>query len=412
MTYITFAAPMQTITKKKSRVAADYSVEWGSIGLIKELEFPNIDIYAGDCYLSALEAGCGGKGKFLYPIVKQNGLVVAHGCFQELVLYKENLDELGRLFESDSKLTLHIESVVKLLVHLGSGKKGIRILIAGNAQVSGPYGLYFNNGISADERAKLWSLVLQEADAVHGAYSILMVKEFPEPYKPTIELLRKESFRRVPSLPIMVMPIDPAWKSFDDYLQAMASKYRIRAKAARKKGLKLVRESWDADTIHTHLDEIDRLYQNVFDKARFRLFKMRPAYFETMKRKMGDRLHFNAYLINDKLVGFSTFVQHDNQGDAHLIGLDYDANKTYYVYQNILYDYVEQAVNLGLSKLDLGRTAMEIKSTIGAIPEEHQVLVKMRNPILNGISCMLMENSSPKPWVQRHPFKEEIGDSE
>jgi hypothetical protein len=410
MTYITFAAPMQTITKTKPRITSEYSVEWGSLSLLNNLVFPDSGIYAGEGYLSALEAGCGGKGKFLYPIVKCNGLIIAHGCFQELVLYKENLDELGRLFESDSKLTLHIESVVKLLVHLGSGKKGIRILIAGNAQVSGPFGLYFKDGLSADEKSKLWSLVLREADAVNGPYSIVMVKEFPEAFKSTVELLRKESYRRVPSLPIMVMPIDSGWKTFDDYLQAMASKYRIRAKAARKKGVKLQRESWDADTIHAHLEQIDQLYKNVFDKARFRLFKMRPAYFETMKRKLGDRLHFNAYLIDGNLVGFSTFVQHDNQGDAHLIGLDYDANKKYYLYQNILYDYVEQAVKLGLSKLDLGRTAMEIKSTIGAIPEEHQVLVKMRNPILNGISCMLMENSSPKPWVQRHPFKEEIVD--
>lgn len=412
MTNITFAASMQTHAKPEIQSLPSYSVEWGSNGFLKEIALKDAGVYAGAEYLRALEAGCGGKGKFLYPIVKQGDKIVAHGCFQELVLYKENLDELGRLFESDSKFTLHIESVVKMLVHLGSGKKGIRILIAGNAQVSGPYGLYFDEGINSKAVANIWSKVVSEADMVQGPYSIIMVKEFPKEYGQTLAQFNKESYRKVPSLPIMVMPVSSEWKVFDDYLNAMASKYRIRARAARKKGVQLERQQWGFESIHEHSDQIDELYRNVFDKARFRLFRMRPAYFESLKRELGDRLRFNAYLVKGKLVGFSTFIIHNNQGDAHLIGLDYEANKKYSLYQNILYDYVEQAIELGIARLDLGRTAMEIKSTIGAIPEEHQVLVKMRNPILNGISCMLMENSSPKHWVQRHPFKEDIVESE
>jgi hypothetical protein len=50
---------------------------------------------------------------------------------------------------------------------------------------------------------------------------------------------------------------------------------------------------------------------------------------------------------------------------------------------------------------------MEIKSTVGAVPVEFQPLVKIRNTILSGLTCVLMENSSPEPWIQRHPFREE-----
>ncbi|MEZ5174149.1 MAG: hypothetical protein R2850_11760 [Bacteroidia bacterium] len=44
--------------------------------------------------------------------------VIARGVFQELILYKEDLDEMGRLFSSDSRLMLRVEALFKMLVHL------------------------------------------------------------------------------------------------------------------------------------------------------------------------------------------------------------------------------------------------------------------------------------------------------
>lgn len=382
-------------------------VEWlDGPSVFPQTEFKK-GFYFQKGYLEALVTGAANRGRFLFPQVKNGSTLVAAGCFQELVLYRDELDELGRLFASDSRLSLKVEGLVKSVMNLGRGKKGVRILIAGNCQVTGPYGVCFAEGLTEEEKAECWALLLKETEAQMGPFSITLVKDFSPEQEEVIERLQKDNYRRVPTLPVMRFHLDAQWKSFDDYLQAMASKYRIRAKAARKKGVKLVRENWDVDQIQQHLDRIDELYRNVFEKARFRLFRVEPAYFLELKRKMGDRFLFKAYLLDGELVGFSTFLIDAAQSDAHLIGIDYSANKLHSLYQNMLYDYVASGIEAGTAIIDFGRTAMEIKSTIGAVPEDSPVIVKMRNPLLNGLASMLMENTTPAPWIQRHPFREE-----
>ncbi len=364
-------------------------------------------IYGSENYLEALIQGSGKKGNFLKPEIFLGEKLIAWGCFQELVLYREDLNELGRLFASDSKFSLRLESLFKLLVHIGNGRKGIRILIAGNAQVSGPYGVFFKSDVNEEMQAKVWSQVLRTCDALKGPYSIILAKEFKESQSLIFQSLKKIGYRQIQSLPIMTMNIDQHWTDFEHYLTSMSSKYRIRTKAARKKGKKVKRVIWGVEEIKANKNEIYALYENVYEKARFRLYKMEAEYFIALKENLGDSMIFQAYLIDEKLIGFSTLVLHESHADAHLIGLDYEANRQYSLYQNVLYDYVEAAISKGIQKIDFGRTAMEIKSTVGAVPEEMRVMVKIRNTLLDGVTCILMENASPRKWVQRHPFKED-----
>jgi hypothetical protein len=131
-----------------------------------------------------------------------------------------------------------------------------------------------------------------------------------------------------------------------------------------------------------------------------------PVYFIQLKQNLGDRFRFEAYHSNEQFIGFRTSIQNGSSLDAHLIGLDYEANKEHSLYINMLYDYIQYALENKFTKIDFGRTAMEIKSTVGAVPVDFVPLVKIRNPLLNGLSCVLMENTAPEIWVQRHPFKE------
>ncbi len=387
--------------------ATELQIDWLDSPLNFDKVSWNCGFYFREGYIRALIDGSGNRGHFLFSRIYQKGELIAIACFQELVLYRDELDELGRLFSSDSKLALKAESFVKSVVNLGRGKKGIRILIAGNCQVTGPYGICFSPKLEDAEKSDCITALLRSAESTYGPFSITLVKDFLPEHESIIESIRPEGFRRIPTLPVMRFYLDKKWKTYDDYLNAMASKYRIRAKAARKKGVLLERQNWDIDQIQNHLAEIDVLYRNVFEKARFRLFRVEPNYFISLKSSFKEKFIFKAYLLDGKLVGFSTFLIDEKQSDAHLIGLDYSANKHYSLYQNMLYNYVESGIDAQANCIDFGRTAMEIKSTIGAIPESSPVVVKMRNHFLNGIACMLVENSAPTPWIQRHPFREE-----
>ena len=354
------------------------NVEWLNSFSIFENFISRKGFYFSRGYINALVTGAGERGRFLYPSIVIDGETIAAGCFQELVFYKDELDNLGRLFSSDSKLTQAIESILKALVQLGKEKKGIRILIAGNCQVAGPYGVCFAPNINEQEKAQCWTTILKEAETQFGSYSMVLVKDFTSEDQVIIDNLLTEGYRKIPTLPVMRFDLHSSWKNFDDYTAALASKYRIRTKAARKKF-----------------------------KARFRLYRINTDYFIKLKVELDEHFQFKVYLHKDKLIGFTTFFIGENQSDAHLIGIDYSANKEFSLYQNMLYDYIEEGIKAQTKSIDFGRTAMEIKSTIGAVPVESQVLVKIRNPLLNGLACLLMDSSAPAPWIQRHPFRDE-----
>jgi hypothetical protein len=67
---------------------------------------------------------------------------------------------------------------------------------------------------------------------------------------------------------------------------------------------------------------------------------------------------------------------------------------------------LDDSIKDGAQSIDLARTAMEIKSTIGAEPQNYQLMVKHLNPITNSIVKRFIQNLRPKEWTQRKPFKE------
>jgi hypothetical protein len=71
--------------------------------------------------------------------------------------------------------------------------------------------------------------------------------------------------------------------------------------------------------------------------------------------------------------------------DAHFIGIDYSKNKTYAIYPRILNDYVRLGISTNSSQINLGRTASEIKSTLGAQPKPLTCYCKHKRYLPNKI---------------------------
>lgn len=360
-------------------------------------------IYGSFEYLKALSKSAGEFGSFIYPKVYLNGKMIAAGCFQELDLNREKLKDLGRIFAADSSWTIRLEGAVKGL--LGAKSKSMKVLIAGNCQVSGPYGLFFIPEVSEVHQQFIWQQLIQYIENDLYPYSIVLVKDLGGRSAEMDASWRRDSFTATQVLPVMQMSLDPHWKSFEDYLAAMGSKYRIRAKAARKKGKELEVQRWNTEQIQGKIESIMDLYDQVYQRARFRLQKVNQDYFVELSRLDPGKFIFNAWLEAGVLVGFSTMILDYDRADAHLIGLNYETNKSHSLYLNMLYKYVEDSISSQAKVLDLGRTAMEIKSTVGAVPVDLSVYLKLKNPLLNGLACMLAGSATSETWVQRHPFK-------
>jgi hypothetical protein len=112
--------------------------------------------------------------------------------------------------------------------------------------------------------------------------------------------------------------------------------------------------------------------------------------------------------VNEKLVAFSSWFQMpDNSIEAHYIGLNYEVNEQMELYQNILYDFVELAIINKNDHVNLGRTAAEIKTTIGAKAHDLICYIQPQNTVSKLIVKPFIEFLSPKDWIPRNPFKEE-----
>ena len=61
------------------------------------------------------------------------------------------------------------------------------------------------------------------------------------------------------------------------------------------------------------------------------------------------------------MVGFISGVINKNSLDAHFVGIDYQLNREYAIYQRMLYDYVEIAISKGLKTLILEELQVKLK---------------------------------------------------
>jgi hypothetical protein len=72
----------------------------------------------------------------------------------------------------------------------------------------------------------------------------------------------------------------------------------------------------------------------------------------------------------------------------------------------MLYDMLAFSIQSKAKKLILARTALEIKSSIGAKAIPMFGYIKHRNPILNYFMQPIFRYMQPEiQWQERHPFK-------
>jgi hypothetical protein len=76
-----------------------------------------------------------------------------------------------------------------------------------------------------------------------------------------------------------------------------------------------------------------------------------------------------------------------------------------------LYDYVEIAIQKKIKTLNFGRTASEIKSSVGATPQDLTMYLRHKKSITNRILKLFLQRVQPTPFQQKIPFKSLIKNS-
>jgi predicted N-acyltransferase len=286
-----------------------------------------------------------------------------------------------------------------------------KMLVCGNLLSWGMHGISFAPNV--DQEA-LWPAIaeavyrLRRVDKLFGDTAFVMVKDITDTHASAASALSRFSYRELETEPNMVLDISPQWKSYDDYLASLTSKYRKQAKQIEKEvttaGCTV--EEIKSDEVARRAEELHALYLQTHKNARLRLVTLPVAFQPTLARQLGDDIRFTILRKDDQLLGFVNTVKDGETAVGYYIGFDRKANADIPIYFRLLQSVVGHAIELGCKRLSLGRTALEPKARLGARPAPMRVWIRHRIPMLNVIVHGLLHTLDDHDEApERNPFK-------
>ncbi len=360
-------------------------------------------------YLSAFEKLSPGNMKFHYALISEGGKLIAAFYFQVVHLSTEEIAYVLQPITSSSKIHT-IGNGLREWLKKCRKENGFRILISGNNFISGEFGVAMKK--NADPKKVFLALaetvkIITKSDRSEGKISAILVKDYFENNAITSsDTLQSKRYHRFLVEPEMVVNIADEWKNFDDYLGALAKKYRNRTKSVLKKTEILHVVELSGAELEIASPEIFMLYKNVCQRAKFRLSMLHPDYFSEMKKAFPEKFRVFGYQKNGKWVAFRSSFYLPTHFVAHFIGIDYSVNESLPLYQRILYDFIREGIDAGYEKVFLGRTAAEMKSTVGAFPNDLVCYIRHRNGLSNQVIRPFIDYLKPSTWIPRNPFKD------
>lgn len=364
---------------------------------IDALEIP--DIFLKTDYLQAVEKVLCGKMEFRYILLFADGRPVGFSYCQ---IYPFSARESIRGLRS-----VQSENFLKVIL---ANWVEFTAFVCGNLLLSGQHGYYFLPGY--ESRAMkilhpLWQECFEKERTKNRRISVQFIKDMPDAeFTDEIRYLEKQDYFRFRVQPAMVVKIQPQWKEFDDYLMALKSKYRIRLRQAMSKSNHLSCRELTLEDLIRSRDRIQHLLNKVLEESDFRIVHFDVDYLIEVKMNLHDFFKIRGFYVGDQLLGFMTYFITKDKMLAHFTGFDTERNKKLDLYLNMLIDLISQAISFKVVELDFSRTALEIKSSVGAEPvpmtnflwhyhcAKHRLLPKLFRSLY-----------SPEEWVQRRPFR-------
>jgi hypothetical protein len=281
----------------------------------------------------------------------------------------------------------------------------IKIMFCGNVFLSGEHGICTAaNGSKKAvyfQIAKALDAVAVNTKPLHAIF----IKDFKSASLVNTRPFLNFGYSEIKVEPNMIIDLKPEWKTFEDYKNILKSKYRVKSNKADSKSSALEARLFSKNDFETYKHELQALYQNTIDKASFNAQVLNLNTYGYLRAYLKEDFILKGYFLDNKLVGFLTALVKDQKLDAHFIGLDYTLNKAHAIYPRILNDYIRIGIEKKVSSINLGRTASEIKTTIGAQPLELSCYIKHKNPVLNSLVKPFFRRIKIKEFKQHFPFK-------
>ena len=128
--------------------------------------------------------------------------------------------------------------------------------------------------------------------------------------------------------------------------------------------------------------------------------------FYSLKKRLKENFRVFGYYLDNELIGFYTLILNNKVLETYFLGYDKEHQYPNQLYLNMLYDMVDFAIENKFTSIVYARTAMEIKSSVGAESKEMVMYMKHTNEVVNAILKQVFSFMNPtQKWKKRHPFK-------
>jgi hypothetical protein len=351
------------------------------------------NIFLSKKYLEVLESAAPANMKCQYiGIFNQEELIgIALAQFIDLT----HLETYG---DRDKKLKTWVRNFL-------FSRFSSQLLFIGNNMLSG------QNAFAVKEQTNILEILLTLKQAVgemnrHSKNHLTSFKDFMLSELTHFDQATFKKDLKFTSQPNMIFEINPLWAQEEDYKKALTKKYRDQYKRSRNKAFGIEKRMLTLEEIHDHQEIIYDLYLHVAENAPFNTFYLPKNHFYVLKEKLKDDFMLYGYFIDEKLIGFNTLIKNGKSLDTYFLGYDEKIQKEKMLYLNMLYDMIACGISLKFEKIIFGRTALEIKSSVGAIDTPMFGFMQHSQPLINQFLGQIFNYLEPvTTWKRRSPFK-------
>ena len=361
------------------------------------------DIFLQTQYLKAASKALPKTILMCYVGVFKDDILVGVAVIQHVQLYVKDM------FRQE-QATCFKEFIQKQVSKFLKGN----ILVVGNLTHTGQHGIYFDESKIAQSEflSVVFDAITERIKCIKNDFKktirLILFKDYFENDSIHLEsfTFQNQGFYKLKVQPNMMMRVRNSWIKEKDYVEDMTSKYRTRYKRARKKKNGVISREMDLMLLKKESKTIYDLYKNVSDNASFNTFILPKGHFCSLKEYLKSNFKVFGYYLNEELVGFYSLILNNNALETYFLGYDSEHQYSNQLYLNMLYDMAEYAINNKFRTVVYARTAMEIKSSVGAKPESMYMYLKYTNGLVNAVLKQIFSFMNPsQDWEERHPFK-------
>ena len=356
------------------------------------------NIFLQTHYLQVLESSAPTNMQCFYIGIFEDSNLIGVALSQYLDLNK--LESFG---ERDKCMKTYVRNFI--FKNLAS-----HVLFLGNNMITGQNGYAFSKTV---DFKCISDLLLDCARSITTYFKEKGIKihivSFKDFYQHCSDELKNYGFKAIyefKTQPNMIFELPESWQNHEAYIGAFSKKYRDQYKRAHKKADGIAIRELSFEEITTYEERIYELYHHVAKNAPFNTFFLAKNHFSVFKKHCGDRFRLTGYFWEEKLIGFHSLLLNGDVLETYFLGYDEQIQKEKMLYLNMLYNMTQFGIENQFKKIIFGRTALEIKSSIGAEPVMMSGFIYHTNAWVNRLLPKVFPKLEPTlTWQQRHPFK-------